>query len=150
MSTEADTLRELFREEGRRLTPQRRLVLRTLEESDQHLDAEALHDRVKVHDPDISLATVYRSLRVLKEMGLVEEHSLGEGHSHYEAPRSGPHYHFVCLRCGDVIEFDTPLVEQAAADLMRSRGVRVSSAHLRLSGLCQSCQSRERNRHKHA
>jgi Fur family ferric uptake transcriptional regulator len=145
MSTEPDKLRDLFHEEGRRLTPQRRLVLLTLEASDQHLDAEALYDRVRLRDPDISLATVYRSLRVLREMGLVEEHSLGEGHSHYEAPRSSPHFHFICRRCGDVIEFDTPLVEQAAAELARQLGVRVTSAHLRLGGTCQPCRSQTRN-----
>jgi Fur family ferric uptake transcriptional regulator len=137
---DVDGLRDLFREEGRRLTQQRRLVLQELESSDTHLDAEALHDRVKVHDPDVSLATVYRTLHVLKQMGLVEEHSLGEGHSHYEASRSAPHYHFICLECGKVIEFDTPLVEEAATELAELHGVVVQDAHLRVSGLCQSCQ----------
>jgi len=150
MSSEVETLRDLFHGEGRRLTPQRRLVLQVLESSDRHLDAEAIHDRARIHDPDISLATVYRSLHVLGELALVEEHSLGEDHSHYEAPRSSPHYHFVCLRCGEVIEFDTPLVERAAADLAKTHAVQVSSAHLRLSGLCGSCRSQPRNHHTDA
>ena len=138
MGTEFDQLRSLFRDEGRRLTSQRRLVLEALEASVTHLDAEALHDRVKSRHPDISLATIYRTLNVLKEMGLVEEHSLGEGHSHYEAARSSPHYHFVCIRCGKVIEFDTPSVDHAAAQFSEREGVQVTDAHLRLSGYCNT------------
>ena len=141
MSTEVDHLRDLFHGEGRRLTQQRRLVLEELAGSTQHLDVEALHDRVKARDPDISLATVYRTLNVLKEMGLVEERGLGEGHSHYEAARSNPHYHFVCVRCGEVIEFDTPFVRQAAAQLAERHGVLITDAHLRLSGYCRACRT---------
>ena len=141
MSTEVDHLRDLFHGQGRRLTQQRRLVLEELEASTQHLDAEALHDRVKPRDPDVSLATVYRTLNVLKEMGLVEEHRLGEGHSHYEAARSNPHYHFVCVKCGDVTEFDTPFVRRAAAELAERDGVQITDAHLRLSGYCRACIS---------
>lgn len=150
MSSPSDTLRDLFHEEGLRLTPQRRLVLRVLQSSDRHLDAEALYARVRAEDPDISLATVYRTLRVLKEIGLVEEHSLGEGHSHYEAPRESPHYHFVCTRCGHVLEFDSPYVELATAELEERHGLRVESAHLRLSGLCRSCQASSRSLDPHA
>ena len=146
MDSEHEVLRDLLHGEGRRLTRQRGLVLQILESSDRHLDAEAIHDRVKLQDPDISLATVYRAVRVLRELGLIEEHSLGEDHSHYESPRNSPHYHFVCLRCGKVIEFDTPLVERAASDLTQSHGVQVKNAHLRLSGLCGSCQPQSRYR----
>lgn len=125
------------------MTPQRRLILEVLEESDEHLDAEALHDQAKIHDPDISLATVYRTLAVLKEMGLVEEHHLGEDHSHYEAVRDGPHYHFTCLGCGKVIEFGTPLIAQVKQELSEREGVRVIGAHLHLSGYCAQCQAKK-------
>ena len=101
-------LRETLHTSGRRLTRQRRLVLRVLEESREHLDAERLYDLATSLDPNISLATVYRTLAILKEMGLVEEHRLGEGHAHFEATRSTPHYHFTCTACGRVNEFDVP------------------------------------------
>ena len=119
MSDLGERLQDALRLAGRRLTPQRRLILQVLEESDGHLDADALYDRVKARDPDVSLATVYRTLAVLREIGLVEECRLGEDHGHYEAVRAEPHYHFACLRCGKVIEFDTSLVaqiEQLAVD----------------------------------
>jgi Fe2+ or Zn2+ uptake regulation protein len=140
MSEPTNRLRDVFRAAGRRLTSQRRLILEVLESSSGHLDAEALHDRVKRHDPSISLATVYRTLGALQEMGLVEHHHLGEEHGHYEAVQDSPHYHFTCLGCGQVIEFDTPLVVQIEQELREREGVRVVSAHLDLSGYCARCQ----------
>ena len=142
MGEQSDHLRDVFRSEGRRLTSQRRLILRVLEESEKHLDAESLYDRVKVQDPDVSLATVYRTLTLFREMGLVEEQGLGEGHSHYEAARGRPHYHFVCSGCDRVIEFDTPWVMRIARELAGQEGVQVTGAHLRMSGYCAWCQTR--------
>jgi Fe2+ or Zn2+ uptake regulation protein len=144
MNTSKDHLRDAFRAAGRRLTSQRRLIVEVLEKSDEHLDAGALYDRAKICNPDISLATVYRTLSVLKEMGLVEEHRLGEEHGHYEPVRDRPHYHFTCLSCGKVIEFDTPLVAQVRRDFGEREGVRVTGAHLHLSGYCAQCQKQRR------
>ena len=122
------------------MTPQRRLILQVLEESNGHLDADVLYDRVKARDPVVSLATVYRTLAVLREIGLVEEHRLGQDHGHYEAVREEPHYHFTCLRCGKVIEFDTSLVPQVEQELCEQEGVHVISTHLHVSGYCAQCQ----------
>ena len=140
MSDSGERLQDALRSAGRRLTPQRRLILQVLEESNGHLDADALYDRVKARDPDVSLATVYRTLAVLREIGLVEEHRLGQNHGHYEAVRQEPHYHFTCLRCGKVIEFDTPLVAQVEQELYEQEGVRVTSTHLHVSGYCAQCR----------
>jgi Fe2+ or Zn2+ uptake regulation protein len=141
MDQSRDRLRDIFRAAGRRLTSQRCLILEVLEEAgDDHLDAEALYGRAKVLDPNISLATVYRTLTVLKELGLVEEHHLGKEHGHYESVRGEPHYHFTCLGCGQVIEFDTPLVAQVEQELRAREGVQVTDTHLHLSGYCARCQ----------
>ena len=139
MSESNDHLRDALRAAGRRLTSQRRLILEVLEESDEHLDAEALYEQVKVHDPDVSLATIYRTLAVFKEVGLIEKHRLGEEHGHYEAVRDEPHYHFTCLGCGEVIEFDAPLVARIEQELSE-RGVRVTNTHLHVSGHCAQCK----------
>lgn len=141
MSESSDHLRDALRATGRRLTSQRRLILEVLEESDEHLDAEALYEKVKVRDPDVSLATIYRTLAVLKEVGLAEEHRLGEEHGHYEAVLGEPHYHFTCLGCGEVIEFDAPLVIRIEQELSEQEGVRVTSTDLHMSGYCACCQS---------
>ena len=140
MSDSTDRLQDTLRAAGRRLTAQRRLILQVLEESSAHLDAETLHEQVKARDPDVSLATVYRTLAVLRELGLLEEHRLGEDHGHYETVRDEPHYHFTCLRCGKVIEFDTPLVAQIERELGEQEGVRVVSSHLLVSGYCVQCR----------
>ncbi len=135
-----EKLRDLFREAGRRLTSQRRLILDVLRKSDEHLDAEAVHDQAKMRSPGLSLATVYRTLTLLKEMGLVEEHRLGEGHSHYEAVQEEPHYHFTCRQCGKVIEFDAPLVTRITREFCQREGVEVTKAHLHLTGYCKHCK----------
>ncbi|MFW6126488.1 MAG: Fur family transcriptional regulator [Chloroflexota bacterium] len=143
MSESRDQLREAFRESGRRLTSQRCLILDVLRESEEHLDAEAVYNRARGRAAGISLATVYRTLTLLKEMGLVEEHRLGEGHSHYEAVHDEPHYHFTCRRCGKVIEFDAPLVNTIRRRLCEEEGVEVTRAHLHLSGYCKDCREQE-------
>jgi Fe2+ or Zn2+ uptake regulation protein len=142
MSQSKDELREAFREVGRRLTSQRCLILDVLRESDEHLEAEAVHVRAKIHAPGLSLATVYRTLALLQEMGLVEEHRLGEGHSHYEAVQEEPHYHFTCRECGKVIEFDAPQVVRIRRELCEQEDVQVTRTHLHMMGYCRDCRRR--------
>jgi len=133
-------LKETFHAAGRRLTSQRRLILRVLEESDGHLDVETVHRRAKRQNAEISLATVYRALAVLKEIGLVREHRLGEEHAHYEAANDHPHYHFTCLGCGQVIEFDTPLIDRVIQSVHERHRAQILDVHLHLSGYCEQCQ----------
>lgn len=133
-------LSETLRTSGRRLTRQRRLVLKVLEESEEHLDAEDLHDRARALQPNISLATVYRTLQILKEMGLVEEHQFGEGHAHFETTQGTPHYHFTCSECGRVIEFDAPQVAEVLRRLSKQKGLLVTGAHLLVTGRCAQCR----------
>jgi len=146
MAESRDLLRDAFRQAGRRLTPQRCLILDILKDSEEHLDAEAVHDRAKRRAPDISLATVYRALSLLGEMGFVEEHRLGEGHSHYEAVHEEPHYHFTCLRCGKVIEFDAPLISRIKREISEQEGMEITKAHLHLVGYCQECRGQDSSR----
>lgn len=134
-----EVLLESLRANGVRVTRQRRAVLQVLQESDGHLDAEAVHDRVRARDPRISLATVYRTLALLKGAGLVEEHRLGESHAHFEAAQETPHYHFTCLRCGRVIEFDAPEVTRVVRRLGEQEGIEIVETHLSLTGYCAGC-----------
>ena len=143
MSERLDYLQDLFRAAGRRLTRQRRIVLETLQGSKGHLEAQALHSQVKDRHPGISLATTYRTLAVLKEMGLVEQHLLGEEHSHFETAGESRHYHFTCLDCGEVVEFDAEMVKEIIRKLHERRGIRVTAAYLHLSGHCAQCQAED-------
>jgi len=132
-------------EQGYRLTRQRKLVLEILEESQEHLDAEDLYARAKERDPRISLATVYRTLAILKEARLVQEHRLGESHAHFETIQATPHYHFTCLKCGRVIEFEAPQVMEVASKLCESKGLQVTDMHLLFSGYCSVCREDDLN-----
>lgn len=138
--TVAQTARRLLRAEGKRITPQRELLLRTLEESDRHLDAEELFFLAREHDPRLSLSTVYRTLNVLKEMGLVEELHLGEEHHHYEVAGAGEHHHLICMGCESVIEFESPLLEQLKREIAAEHDFEISGIHIDLTGLCAQCR----------
>jgi len=138
---QSKNLTESLHASGRRLTRQRQLVMQVLQDNPGHLEVEAVYALAKASDPNISLPTVYRTLAVLKEMGLVKGHTLGESHAHFEAAPETPHYHFTCLICGRVVEFDAPQVKQVVHTLSRREGLQVTDVHLFLSGYCAKCRT---------
>ena len=124
------------------LTPQRRAVLRVVAESAEHLTANEIFEAARRELPGISFATVYNSLKYLKEAGLVREINFGKGSSRYDR-ETARHDHAVCSRCGKLVDFDlaeTPLLIRAAA--RRSR-FKPESIHLTLVGLCPDCQVKD-------
>jgi len=135
------SLVESLRASGRRVTRQRQLVMQVLQDNPGHLEVEAVYVLAKASDPNISLPTVYRTLAALKEMGLVEEHTLGEDHAHFEAVPEKPHYHFTCQKCGRVVEFDAPQVMRVVRALSEREGLQVAKVHLLLSGYCAQCRT---------
>lgn len=130
------------RHHGHRLTPQRRLVLEIVNDAHDHLDAETIFLQAKQRDDRISLATVYRSLALLKEIGLVVEHNLGEDHAHFETAQPQPHYHFTCEECGQVIEFSVQEIENILQELSLENKIEIKEVHFFLTGLCQACQKK--------
>jgi Fur family peroxide stress response transcriptional regulator len=125
---------------GRALTPQRQAVLSVVAESAGHLTANEIFEAARRELPSISFATVYNSLKYLKEAGLVREINIGRGSSRYDR-ETARHDHAVCSRCGKLVDFDlaeTPQLIRAAA--RRSR-FKPESIHLTLVGLCPDCQS---------
>jgi len=127
---------------GFRLTHQRLLVLDVLANTHEHLDAEMIHDRLKTTHPRISLATVYRTLSLLKDFGLVQEQALGEEHGHYEMTKELPHYHFTCQKCGMVIEFEAQAVAQVVQFLVEQEKIQVSNVHFSVHGYCATCRQK--------
>ena len=101
-STPLNRFRDTLRSSGRRMTPKRALVLDILEHSDAHLDAETIWHLARGRDQSLNLATIYRTLAVLKEMGLVDQRYFARAHKRemYETARKPEHYHFTCLDCG--------------------------------------------------
>ncbi len=139
--TRGQEFAQAVRSRGGKLTRQRRLILDILEHSSGHLDAETVFAKAKEQDKRIGMATVYRTLAFLKQLGLAEEHNLGEDHGHFEAADKGkPHFHFTCLKCGKIVEFESPQVLRLAQSLCEKKGLSVSEVHLYLRGYCRQCR----------
>jgi len=132
-----------FRATGKRMTNQRRLLLRILAEAGGHMDAREVYDRARQHDPRLSLATVYRTLSSLKEAGVVRELHLDEEHHHYELDGQDGHSHLVCLGCGRVIEVDSRAFVDAAKAAGEANGFDVAGAQVELTGHCADCRRME-------
>jgi Fe2+ or Zn2+ uptake regulation protein len=126
---------ELLRTVGKRITPERKLLLRIISEN-AHLDANEIYHLAKVENPKINLSTVYRTVHLLEELGLVEASELGEDHQHYEV-RADEHYHLICLDCGKVVEI--PPVD-GVRKLGEERGFEVTGVKLELLGYCTACR----------
>src|SRR4030043_426623 len=127
---------------GKRTTSQRRLLLDLILQSEGHLDADELYRRAREQEPSISLSTVYRNLKLFKELGLVDELHFAEAHHHYEAKATAQHHHLVCLGCGKVIEFTSPLAERMKSQIQRENDFAVTGTEVRMAGYCARCQTR--------
>ncbi|MCK4698285.1 MAG: transcriptional repressor [Dehalococcoidia bacterium] len=125
---------------GQRVTSQRRLLLDLLRHSEGHLDADELYRLAKEREPRISLSTVYRALSLFKELGLVEERHFADEHHHYEVKRKREHHHLVCLGCGKVVEFQSPLTKRIKEDVSRQSGFEILNASVSLEGYCERCR----------
>jgi Fe2+ or Zn2+ uptake regulation protein len=125
---------------GKRITPQRRLVLSILAQADSHLDAHDIYERGRRRDARLSLSTVYRTLGVLKETGLVRELHLDDEHHHYELDGRDEHAHLVCLRCGRVLEVDSSSFAEVVGALGEMHGFEIASAQVELTGTCVDCR----------
>lgn len=124
-------------------TRQRRLLLDLLRNSTEHLDAKGLYRKVVERDQNISLATVYRNLRLFKELGLIEERHLDEIHCFYEIKGDEEHYHMICSACGNVVEFHSPHVKKMIQEVRANTDFDVTKAVLYLEGYCSKCRDED-------
>jgi len=127
---------------GQRVTAQRSLLLDLVRQAGRHLDADELYRRAREREPRLSLSTVYRTLHLFKNLGLIDERHFDEEHHHYEAKASTEHHHLVCLGCGNVVEFVSPITKQMKRDIAREKGFKVTGAELHLMGYCARCYKR--------
>ena len=137
----ATSVRRL-RTSGKRITPQRKAVLSILAEANTHLAAQDIYARARQCDAGLSLATVYRTLNILRETGVVHELHLDGEHHHYELSAKEEHSHLVCLGCGRVIEVDSAAFCQAAKEIGEAHGFVVATAQVELAGYCETCHRR--------
>ena len=124
---------------GMRATHQRALIMEIIRQGRGHLDADEIYRRAREKEPRLSLSTVYRTLQMLKKLGLVEELHFDETHHHYEVKPSAEHHHLVCLGCGRVIEFNRPLSRYIKGNVPEAKGFDIIETEVRMSGYCAEC-----------
>lgn len=129
-----------LREKGYRLTPQRLMILQAIESSRDHISAEEIYAQVAAKYPDVNISTVYRTLELLKKLGMVYEIDLGEGRIRYHAEGSGHHHHLVCQTCGRVIDIDEAALSALKDVLLKDYGFRADLRHVAIFGQCGSCR----------
>jgi Fur family transcriptional regulator, peroxide stress response regulator len=123
----------------RRTTKQREAIMNFLVNNRTHPTADVIYESVKKEIPNISIATIYRNLRVLKENGQVAEVSIKGDLGRFEA-KQGNHYHFYCEKCGKVMDIDEPVDEKLNERVTGSTGLKISSHQIEFHGLCKDCQ----------
>jgi Fur family ferric uptake transcriptional regulator len=120
---------------GLRMTEQRRVIARVLESSDDHPDVEELHRRAAEVDPRISIATVYRTVKLFEDAGIITRHDFGEGRARYETVPDEHHDHLIDLRTGKVIEFRNEDIERLQQAMAERLGYRLVDHRLELYGV---------------
>ena len=122
-------------EKGLRITEQRRVIARVLSDAEDHPDVEALHARSSAIDPGISIATVYRTVRLFEEAGILDRHDFGDGRARYEAAPEAHHDHLIDVETGRVIEFVDPELESLQRQIAEKLGFRLVDHRMELYGV---------------
>ena len=134
MPTKID-LEALCQERGLRITDQRRVIARVISDSDDHPDVEELYNRASAIDGKISIATVYRTVRLFEEAGILDRHDFGDGRARYEAAPEAHHDHLIDVETGKVIEFVDPELEALQKIIAERLGYRLVDHRMELYGV---------------
>jgi Fur family transcriptional regulator, ferric uptake regulator len=135
MSQAAIDVEALCADKGLRITDQRRTIAKILSESEDHPDVETLHQRAAAIDPRISIATVYRTVRLFEEAGILERHEFGDGRSRYEAVTDEHHDHLIDVETGKVVEFVDEELEALQKKIAERLGFRLVDHRMELYGV---------------
>jgi len=125
---------------GYRLTPQRMMVVEALHSKESHISAEEIFEQLKAKYPYANISTVYRTLELLKGLGLAAEIDIGDGLLRYHAIENGRHHHLVCNKCGKMIELSESELFPLEKSIMKNQGFKTDLTHLAIFGLCSGCQ----------
>jgi len=143
METPQTVFAEYLANANLKMTPQRRLILDTLLKHDAHLSSEELYAQVKKRDNSIGQATVYRTLKLLCDCGLIEPLDFADGVTRYEISYGKNHHdHLICERCGKNIEILDPVIERRQEELANEQGFKLVRHKMYLYGLCDDCRKK--------
>jgi Fur family peroxide stress response transcriptional regulator len=139
-SNRLNKMLETLKEHNFRITPQRIAVLRILALSEGHPSVEQIHESVKEAFPTTSLATVYKTVTLLKELNEVLELGFPEGSNRYDGSKPYPHPHLICTKCRKIIDPDLESLEGVTKELTSETGFKITSHRLDFFGICPDCQ----------
>jgi Fur family ferric uptake transcriptional regulator len=128
-----------LREKGRRLTPQREIVLSVICESEGHISAEEILTRVRARYPYLNKSAVYRTLDLLAQLNLVNVTDFGAGRALYELHRDPHHHHLVCRQCRKITDTDARIFDSIEKKLLAEYGFRADLDHFAIWGVCRKC-----------
>ena len=128
-------IEQLCADKGLRITEQRKVIARVLGDSEDHPDVETLHSRAAAIDPNISIATVYRTVRLLEDAGVIERLDFGDGRARFEETREEHHHHLINVQTGEVIEFNSDELEAVKQRIARELGFELLGHRLELYGV---------------
>lgn len=145
LSKKHDVLKSLLNQEGLRLTNQRQEIVALFTTSfvdDKHLSAEEIHHQLSRQGQKISFSTIYRTLHVMVDIGILREIELAEGRKYYElnAPFASQHHHLVCVQCGEVHEFEDERVINVSQKETLERGFSLLNCQFTVYGICAQCK----------
>ncbi|NKB55331.1 MAG: transcriptional repressor [Alphaproteobacteria bacterium] len=130
-----DRIIKLCHDKGLKITGQRRVIARVLGESNDHPDVELVHKRAVAIDPKISIATVYRTVRLFEENDILDRHDFGDGRARYEEVSEAHHDHLIDIESGEVIEFENAEIEALQRAVAEKLGYRLVDHRLELYGV---------------
>lgn len=144
-----EDLKQKLAERQHKMTPQRQTVLQIfLDHPGEHLSAEDVHDILREKKAEIGLATVYRSLELLSDLGILQKMEFGDGCGRYEVNATDPnrhhHHHLICTKCGKVEEFDEDLLDDLERDIEQKIGFHTLDHQVKFFGVCKECQEKEK------
>jgi Fur family peroxide stress response transcriptional regulator len=134
---------EALRENQYRITPQRLAILKVLAESERHPSVDAIYAQVKPNFPTTSLATIYKNVTVLKEIGQVLELGFSDDSNRYDGNKPFDHPHLVCVRCKKIVDPDVAALKDMTQELMRETGFTITRHRLDFFGICPDCQAKQ-------
>lgn len=136
----SDLILEKLKETGHRITPQRIAILRILAESRGHPSVEDIYEKVRVNFPTTSLATVYKTITVIKELGEVLELEFSNEQNRYDGKNPHPHPHLICVKCREIIDPELSSLAYLTRELTTDTGYKILSHRLDFYGICPKCQ----------
>ena len=137
--TKATDIASRLSEQGYRLTPQRIMILEAIEGASGHISAEEIYQKIKGRYPGLNISTVYRTMELLKETGMVTETDMGDGRVRFHSVGHEHHHHLVCSKCGTVVDLDEAMLAPLTVLLTEKYGFSADLKHLAIFGHCKEC-----------